>query len=383
MALLESIRLVLLIGSTLPTPAPPTLMEMLRSVEVTQREDGQSGFQFTVALSRAGPGDVIDHHLLLGPTLKPFNRVIIGVIVQGMPHVLIDGIITHRQHAPGDAQGDALLTVTGEDLSVMMDLEEKRTLHPCCDDMTAAALILAGYARYQIVPTIVPPLAIDPPLPIVRVPSQQGTDLQHLRLLAKRNGYIFCVEPGPVPLTNFAYWGPPRRLSVPQRALSIGMGPGSNVDQLDFSYNALAAATVSDDAQDSLTGQRFPLRTFAGLRLPPLALSPALPAMLGPSRTVVVQESSGLNVVAAMGRAQAATDRSTDAVVSAKGRLDVLRYGGVLKARGLVGVRGAGATHDGLYHVSAVTHRISHGTYAQDFTLNREGEMTTTPVVVP
>ena len=43
---------------------------------------------------------------------------------------------------------------------------------------------------------------------------------------------------------------------------------------------------------------------------------------------------------------------------SRKGELDVLRYGSVLKARQLVGVRGAGMAFDGLYYVKSVTHTI-------------------------
>lgn len=383
MAALDSIRLVLLIGPGLPVPAPPQLVEMLHSVEVTQDEDGPSGFQLSFLLGRAGLADTVDHALLLGPVLKPFNRVIVMVVVKGIPTVLMDGIVTHRQHAPDTGPGDTLLTITGEDVSVMMDLEERRDQHPCCNDLMIAGLIVARYAQYQIVPLLSPPLALDPPLPIERVPSQQGTDRQFMHAIARRNGFVFYVEPGEVPFVNYGYWGPPRRPGLPQPALSTGMGPGSNVEELSFGYDALSAATVADQGQDSRTGMRFPVQTFTGLQVPPLALAPALPAVLTPSRKQLADTSSGVDAVQALARAQAATDRSTDAVVTAKGRLDVLRYGSVLKAHRLVGVRGAGLTHDGIYHVRRVTHRIAKGSYAQDFTLVREGEVSTTPVVVP
>jgi hypothetical protein len=63
--------------------------------------------------------------------------------------------------------------------------------------------------------------------------------------------------------------------------------------------------------------------------------------------------------------------------------LDTVRYGGLLQARGLVGMRGAGALHDGLYYVKRVTHVITKGEYRQNFTLTREGLGTTTAVVRP
>ena len=71
---------------------------------------------------------------------------------------------------------------------------------------------------------------------------------------------------------------------------------------------------------------------------------------------------------AAIGLAKAS--RSTD-VISGTGSLDVLRYGRVLKARQLVGVRGAGRVYDGLYYVKSVTHSIKAGQYKQSFTLSR------------
>ncbi len=64
-----------------------------------------------------------------------------------------------------------------------------------------------------------------------------------------------------------------------------------------------------------------------------------------------------------------------------EGSLDVTRYGGLLKARQLVGVRGAGPAFDGLYYVKSVTHKIKRGEYKQSFTLTRNGLVSSVPVV--
>jgi hypothetical protein len=45
----------------------------------------------------------------------------------------------------------------------------------------------------------------------------------------------------------------------------------------------------------------------------------------------------------------------------------------MLKARQLVGVRGAGPSNDGVFYVKSVTHNIKRGEYKQSFTLVREG----------
>jgi hypothetical protein len=71
----------------------------------------------------------------------------------------------------------------------------------------------------------------------------------------------------------------------------------------------------------------------------------------------------------------------TSEVVTATGSLNVLRYGRVLKARKLVGVRGGGTAFDGLYYVRKVTHKLKRGEFTQDFTLSRNGLVSTVPTV--
>jgi hypothetical protein len=69
--------------------------------------------------------------------------------------------------------------------------------------------------------------------------------------------------------------------------------------------------------------------------------------------------------------------------VTCEATLDVVRYGGVLNARSLVGVRGAGQAFDGLYYVKSVTHKIKRGEYKQNFTLTRNGLVSTVQTVSP
>ena len=76
-----------------------------------------------------------------------------------------------------------------------------------------------------------------------------------------------------------------------------------------------------------------------------------------------------------LGLAQAV--RTADAVTGT-GQLDVLRYGHVLRARQLVGVRGAGLAYDGLYYVQSVSHTIRRGSYTQSFSLARDGRISNT-----
>jgi hypothetical protein len=227
---------------------------------------------------------------------------------------------------------------------------------------------------------VIPPLVIDPPIPIERIPVQQETDLQFLNDMAKRYGYVFYIIPGPVPFTNTAYWGPPVRVGVPQSALTVNMGPQTNVRSFNVRYNAMDPTLVEGQIQDRLTNQSFPVQTFASLR-PPLAAFPAWLVNQPNVRRKQFREG-GLNVMEAYARAQGQTDASIDAVV-AEGSLDADRYGTLLQPRALVGVRGAGYSYDGWWYVKQVTHVIQVGSYQQQFTLTREGVGSTTPVVIP
>ena len=371
--------LTVLIGKGAPLPAPLLLMDNLDSVEVTHSDQGRSGFQMVFRAGRTRT-DLVDYGLLTNPLLKPLNRVVLLVTFNAFPEVLMDGIITHSELNPGNAPGSATLTVTGEDVSIMMDLKERPVEHPAQPEAVIALKIIASYPKLGLIPVVIPPPTVDIPLPTERTPVQQGTDLQYLQDMAARFGYVFYVTPGPAPLVNTAYWGPPKRIGVPQRALSVNMGPNTNVATINFQYNALQPTFVEGRVQDRQTGQDMPVQTRTSTRIP---LS-SQPAALTQSDVRIRQfRQTGLNTVQAFARAQGETDASVDQVLTATGELDTGAYEAILKPRGLVGLRGAGYSHDGMYYVKRVTHRLRKGEYKQSFTLTRDGLGAITPVVVP
>ena len=371
--------LTVLIGKGAPLPAPLLLMDNLDSVEVTHSDQGRSGFQMVFRAGRTRT-DLVDYGLLTNPLLKPLNRVVMLVTFNAFPEVLMDGIITHSELNPGNAPGSATLTVTGEDVSIMMDLKERPVEHPAQPEAVIALKIIASYPKLGLIPVVIPPPTVDIPLPTERTPVQQGTDLQYLQDMAARFGYVFYVTPGPAPLVNTAYWGPPKRIGVPQRALSVNMGPNTNVATINFQYNALQPTFVEGRVQDRQTGQDMPVQTRTSTRIP---LS-SQPAALTQSDVRTRQfRQTGLNTVQAFARAQGETDASVDQVLTATGELDTGAYEAILKPRGLVGLRGAGYSHDGMYYVKRVTHRLRKGEYKQSFTLTRDGLGAITPVVIP
>jgi len=377
------IHLTLLIGPTVPVPAPALLTENLSKVEVEQSDAARSGFQIQFDAGRAGPAGLLDYPMLANPLLRPGNRVVVIVILNAMPRVLIDGFITNQQLDPGDAPGTGHLTVTGEDITAALDRTEVTAEHPAQNEMVIALKLIASYAQYGLLPQVLPPFLIDFPLPVERIPVQRGTDLAYLQALAARFGYVFYIRPGPLPLMNTAYWGPPIRLGLPAKALSTNLGGDTNVERIDFQYDAQAVVQVEGRVRDRTLNTDLPVMTFFSTRMPPLAAFPALPFDLPNVRKVQLESAEGLTYTQAFARAQATTNASMDNVLTASGEVDGARYGDVLEARGLVGVRGAGYNYDGLYYVKRVKHTLARGQYKQAFTLTREGKGSTVPLVRP
>lgn len=366
------VRLQLLIGQTVPVPAPYAVIDALLNVEVTNRDRDFDGFKLSFSL---GKDALLDYGLLLSGLLDPPSRVIILVTIGVLPEVLIDGIITNHQVVPSNRPGEGTLHVFGKDISLKISLEEKNATYPNQPDSVIVTQLLASYAILGLVPKITP--TTDVPIQVDRIPSQQGSDLDFIKELATRNGFVFYVEPTPVPGVNIAYWGLDNRLGLPQSALTMNMGADTNVENsITFSFDALGPAEPQVSIVEPVTKTAIPIPLPSGLH-PPLASRPA-----GSLRRTLPRNTANLNPVQAALRGLSSANQSSDAVTGS-GEVEAVRYGRVLRARKLVGVRGVGQSYNGNYYVQDVTHRIKRGEYKQSFTLRREGRGALTPMVVP
>ena len=375
---ITSIQLQLLIGRTVPLPAPQKLMTALQSVDITQSET--AGFQMSFQIERS-PYMSPDFALMTSDLLQPGSRVIICVTLGATPRVVMDGIITQHQFSY-DQSGAMMLTVTGEDISLLMDMYDVSLEYPGMGDEAIALVILLRYAGFGITPLVIPPLSGAISLPAERIPQQNTTDKQYLSSLAAEHGYVFFVQPGQAPMLNTAYWGPASRIGVPQKALTVDAGSETNIQSINFSYNALSGGPIQvyGFVSDETSERVLPVLTLTSTRMPPLASKPPL-IFNQPYVRKQLLDYQGSSYIDALARAQAITDQSVDAVVTADGTLDVLRYGAILMAPGIVGVRGVGFNYDGNYFVTSVTHSIRVGQYTQNFSLAREGLGSLTPGV--
>ncbi|HVF91219.1 MAG TPA: hypothetical protein VNH22_14225 [Blastocatellia bacterium] len=371
----KGVHLTLMIGPAVPVPVSEEVLNALTGVQVTSRTDGPSAFQLTFSVSARSPLQTV--FMLSAGASIPLVRVVIVVTVNGASEVLMDGVMTNHQITPGGEGGQSTLTVTGEDLTRVMDyLNFDGIPYPAMPPEARVLLILAKYALFGVVPFVVPSVLLDVPIPTESIPRHQGTDLEYVKRLAEEVGYVFYVDPGPAPGSSVAYWGPEIKVGVPQPALNINMDTHTNVESLSFTYDSESKKLPIVIIQNQATKVPIPIPIPDITPLnPPLGAVPPLPKDIE-----VIRGAAKLSPIRAalIGLAKAA--RTSDAV-SASGSLDVLRYGRVLKPRRLIGVRGAGLAFDGLYYVKNVTHDIKRGEYKQSFALGRNGLISTLPKV--
>lgn len=375
--MLKGLYLTLMTGPGTPVPLPHTEMEALTSVQVTTTATTEepSGFALTFTLSQRSP--LPTRFLVSGGRAIAIVRVILVVTMNGTPQVLIDGVMTQHDVASGPEPGQTTLTVMGEDLTRVMDYDDfSGTNYPGMSPEARVLKMLEKYADLGVMPKVSPSQWSEAPLPTNRIPVQCGTDLHYIQQLAKDVGYVFYLEPGPAPGQTVAYWGPETKNSVPQPALSVNMDAHTNVDTLTFSFNSQGRTEPVVLIQHE--GTKTPLRILVpdiSLLKPPLGRLPSHAL-----KVEALHHTAKLSPLQATAAAAAAAAKTAD-TVTGRGSLNVLRYGRVLQARQLVGVRGAGLAFDGLYYVTSVTHTIKRGEFTQQFTLSRNGLLSTIPTV--
>jgi hypothetical protein len=365
----SELTLSLLIGAVHPQPVRRDVMESLVSASVTVSTTGKSGFDLSFAVSKGSP---LLTELLPSGYFDPPTRVILVATMAGTATVLMDGVITFQEMVPSDEPGKSVLSIKGDDLTRMLDLVDLSGFPwPAMPAEARVALAVAKYIPlYGIVPIVIPSVLIDVPSPLAEIPVQRGTDLTYIKTLAARVGYVFFIQPGPLPGMNLAYWGPMLRTAIPflptPPPIAIDWDGASNVESLQFSFDGFAKTQwiVWIKVPSVPIPIPIPVPDVNPIS-PPLGQKSPLPLKISPMPGL-----AKYTPIQAAGIALA-TAASTANVISGNGTLDVLRYGSILPARTVVEVRGAGTTYDGQYFVDSTTHTIKPGSYKQSFTLSR------------
>jgi len=376
-------HLTLRMGPVIATPVSAAIVDSVVEVQTTEASKGRSGFQLRFTYSEDSE---MGREVTRGVLFEPPGRVIISITLGGREHVLADGIITRQDFAASNEAGQATLSLTGTDVSQMMDLVDISAIPmPPMPPFGRVAFLLAKYAMYGVIPAPVPSLFLAVPNPLEKIEMQAETDYAYINRLARAAGYIFYVAAGPDPGRNIAYWGPEVKVGPAQPPMRINMDGESNIDSFSVSYDGLKKNVYVVFYRNDETHVNIPI-PVPGINPinPPLGRRPPFPMgykLLNrrpPARERDEDDEEAdtaadvFPVTAAKALAQASRNAE---IISASGALDVTRYGEVLRARRLVEVQGAGHLHSGLYYVDSVTSTLKPGSFKQNFRMTRNARV--------
>ena len=274
---------------------------------------------------------------------------------------LIDAYVIETSTRFSDQPGQSYLDVVAMDPTVLMNLEEKVRPWPDMADADIASSIFGEYGFAEKVETTQPSRSSNDVTTV-----QRGTDIQFLRQLAERNGYEVFVELDSSGQTE-GHFHPPRLDEPPQGVLSVNMGEATNVSAFEGRDDMLRATTVAARGLEVEGRSESPVQSDSTSRSN-LGTKPALAA--DRPRRVLLSQTGLASPGELQTLAQAVVDRSSWSL-EAEGELITQTYGGVLRAKRPVSVRGAGRRLSGTWYVERVLHSFAGDRYTQKFTLRR------------
>lgn len=343
-------------------PASADVLGAVRSIEV--EDHSTMADMLRLRLGVAAKEDGAGWTLLDDALFTRLAKLKLSVTVGRAPAVtLIEAYVIEVESSFASDPNGSLLTVTAMDATVLMHLEEKVKSWPNVKDSDVASSIFAD-AAYNLSPVVE---ATDySHEENDHTLMQRGTDIQFLRRLAEKNGYECFVESNDSGQLE-GHFHPPKHDGQPQGTLSVNMGEATNVDKFVVRFDMLApakakATTLDVDDASSQTGQADDSRDSEDMG--------ATPTLSGDRPRQLLLSQLGMGSGGEVQRyAQAVVDRSSWAI-RAQGELAALAYGGVLRAKKPVLVRGVGRALSGRYYVERVLHVIgSDGSYVQRFAL--------------
>jgi len=355
-------KLSLLAGVGAPAPVPAEVTAALGRVEIAAALGERGSFRLTFRLDRGST--------LPARFLRESGDLVRVVLLteEGGDHVVaMDGVAVTHAVAAGAEDGE--LVVGGEDLTLLMDLRDgSGRAFPGMTVAARVAVILAGYSVFGVTAAVVPPPIADVPDPSERLVLQHGTDYVYLQALARRVGHRFTLDPGPAPGAAVAHWGPEPRGDRSQPALVVRFDRRSNVESLQFRFDAMGRVAPQAVILDPATKAAIPIP------VPDVsALGPPLGAVVPPAhRQRRLPGAAKLTALQAAAALLAEAARSAEATTGL-GTLKIVQGQRRLRPGQIVEVRGAGDPFDGPYAVSRVRDTLTARSHHQEFELVRAG----------
>jgi hypothetical protein len=344
-------------------PASADLLAVIQQIEIEDHAEMADMMRLSVAISLkdgCSGWNVVDDNVF-----HRLAKIRVNVNVgSGKTEPLLEAYVTETSAEFANQPGQSVLNVVAMEPTVLMNLQEVNAPWPNRADSGIAEEIFKK-REYDFVPVV------DDTQPVWQENDysamQHGTDIQFLQHLAERNGFECYVELNPSSGKVEGHFHLPRLQNTPQGILSVNMGEATNVNSFHARFNGIGATTakasnidnesMEDQSADAESQQLTDLGSTA-------ALAADRPGQ-------VLLTGTGLSNTGELKTlAESVVDRSSWAV-TADGELNTVAYGGILRAKRTVLVRGAGRQFSGTYYVESVTHTINGEGYSQQFSLRR------------
>ncbi|NIM95758.1 MAG: hypothetical protein GTO18_18820 [Anaerolineales bacterium] len=341
-------------------PVSSDLQAAIQQIEVEDHADMADMLRLRIAIGiKDGCSNwtVVDEDIF-----TRLAEIKLSVIVGSISEPLITAHIIDTRANFANQPGQSTLDVAAMDSTVLMNLEEKVRPWSNMADSDIASVIFGEYGFTTVVEQTQPSRQ-----EVDVTTMQRGTDIRFLRKLAKRNGYECYVELNPLTGQVEGHFHPPKLDRSPQDPLSINLGEATNVNSFNARYDMLRPAKAKVTGLDTATLSEQPAQVEQ-MAQTGLGKSPSLDG--DRPRKILLSQMGLAQTGELQTYAQAVVDRSSWAI-TANGEVNTVVYGGVLRAKRPVNVRGAGSQFSGTYYVEKVHHTFSGDGYTQRFSLRR------------
>ena len=347
------------------TAADDQLLNVMGPLEVEESADMPGAVQISVPVDADGSGDLT---FVNDSRFQPFVNVAVVATPDGQSNQCIfDGyVLSSKLHVQKGGAGSTL-QVWGQAASWLMNLQEKAMEWVGVTDADVANSIFGNYG-------ITPDSGnTDDDSPSHTEDGhtlmQRASDIQFLRMLARRNGKLCRVACTDTPGQRTGYFSKPDVGGDPAVTLELNDPNAWTVDALDVEWDVArpsevlaAQALFNDSDPDGASVDQ----TDSGLDLlEARGLSSFATKTMSVMLTAPVDDAGELTL-----RAQSVL-REAGWFARCEGEADVARLNAILRAGSVVQINGAGALNSGKYFVWSVRHTIDKQSHRMKFVLVR------------
>jgi phage protein D len=367
-------------------PADADFYTSIASLEVEENVEMPGAMQLNLPVNRSDSGDLTN---VADSRFKPLaNIAVVATPAAGAAtdlagaaasalgiggggssaaQCIFDGyILSHKLHLEKGTTNSTLV-IWGQDASWLMNLTENVKEWV---DVTDGDVANAIFGDYGISPAD-DNTSDDSPSHTEDGHSlmQRGTDIQFLRMLARRNGKICRVACKDQPGQRIGYFAKAKLDGDPVLTLTVTDPENWTMEAMDLEWDVTRPTSViarqalfTDDDEDGVSGDTSDsgLNSLGDRALADFAGKPMTVLLAAP-----VDDGGELSL-----RAQSLL-READWFVRCEGQADVARLNAILRADTVVEIDGIGTLHSGKYYVWSVRHTITADSHKMKFVLMR------------